>query len=76
MTNEEAKECVCLTEEFFPIRYEKIGYGRVLSVGLNFVKGEIYTDYYYHCDQNKRESVGIKYCPFCGRKLDKSESEE
>lgn len=68
-------KCDCSTKDFVPIRYEVIGYGRELRVGVSFDKPEIFAHYDYACDSGTRKSLAIKYCPFCGRKLYKSESE-
>lgn len=62
-------KCDCLTKKYVPIRYEVVGYGRELNVGVSFVKREIFAHYDYACDSGNRESLAIKYCPFCGRKL-------
>lgn len=68
--------CDCLTKEYVPIRYEVVGYGRELKVGVSFAKREIFAIYDYACDSGKRKSLAINYCPFCGRKLYKAEKEE
>lgn len=70
------KRCGCLTKEYVPVRYEVVGYGRELIVGVSFIKRQIFAKYDYACDSGTRKSLAIKYCPFCGRKLDKAESED
>ena len=69
-------KCDCLTKEYVPIRYEVIGYGRELNVGISFTEQEIFAHYDWVCNFGTRKSLAIKYCPFCGRKLYKPESEE
>ena len=74
--NFEDEKCDCLTKNYVPIRYEVVGYGRELNVGISFNKREIFASYDYACDSGRRKSLAIKYCPFCGRKLNIAESEE
>ena len=69
-------KCDCLTKEYVPIRYEVIGYCRELNVGVSFTKQEIFARYDWVRNSGTRKSLAIKYCPFCGRKLYKTESEE
>lgn len=66
-------KCICLTNNYVPVRYEVIGYGRSLNVGVSFKKREIAARYDYACDSGNTKSLGISYCPFCGRKLIESE---
>lgn len=71
---EEDTRCDCQTRKRIWIRSEVIGYGRSFCVSLDFEDKEIYTWYDHRCDSGSAESLPIKYCPLCGRKLDEVNS--
>lgn len=66
---EEDTRCYCETMNEITIRNDVIGYGRSLSVVLNFGLEKITTWYDRSCDSGTAKNLDIRYCPLCGRKL-------
>ena len=66
---EKDDRCDCLTMDKIEIRRVIMGYGRTVSVSLNFRRKKIVTWYDYKCDEGTEENLPISFCPLCGRNL-------
>lgn len=66
----------CVEHEDFPEDWwEDMPVGKVFDTSIVYCKGEITKEFAWFLEVGNID-IGIRYCPFCGRKLNKKTEEE